>query len=222
MGVSLALTEMTASRADAAEETLDAPLAGPLRRCIVTREVLPKESLIRFTVGPAEDIVPDVTGKLPGRGLWVKADRATLASAIAKGLFAKAARRPVYVPPDLIERTAALLAQRCLELAGLARRAGQTAVGFEKVRDALRRERVGALLAAADGAPDGRAKLKAMAGGHPVVALFTRAELSAALGRENAVHAAIAPGALAQRLIAESVRLMGLHAARWVERSEGQ
>ena len=196
----------------AAEDVADAPMTGPLRRCIVTREVLPKESLVRFVVGPAGDAVPDIAGKLPGRGLWVKAERPVLASAVAKKLFAKAARRPVDVPADLVDRTVALLSQRCLDLIGLARRAGQAICGFEKARDALRNERVGIVLAAADGAADGRGKLKALAGELPVLALFTGAELSAALGRENVVHAALAPGRLAERLIIESARLAGLRA----------
>ncbi|MGH9201434.1 MAG: DUF448 domain-containing protein, partial [Vicinamibacterales bacterium] len=62
-----------------AEDVADTPTAGPLRRCIVTREVLPKESLVRFVVGPAGDAVPDIAGKLPGRGLWVKAEWPVLA-----------------------------------------------------------------------------------------------------------------------------------------------
>jgi predicted RNA-binding protein YlxR (DUF448 family) len=195
-----------------AEDAADAPMAGPLRRCIVTREVLPKELLVRFVVGPAGDAIPDIAGELPGRGLWVKAERPVLASAVAKNLFAKAARRSVDVPADLIDRTAALLSQRCLNLIGLARRAGQVVCGFEKVRDALRNRRVGIVLAAADGAVDGRGKLKALAGELPTLALFTGAELSTALGRENAVHAALAPGRLAERLIVESARLAGLRA----------
>jgi predicted RNA-binding protein YlxR (DUF448 family)/ribosomal protein L30E len=195
-----------------AADAADAPMTGPLRRCIVTREVLPKESLIRFVVGPAGDAVPDIAGKLPGRGLWVKAERSVLASAVAKNLFAKAARRSVDVPADLIDRMVALMSQRCLDLVGLARRAGQVICGFEKVRDALRNGRVGIVLAAADGAADGRGKLKALAGELPILALFTGAELSAALGRENVVHAALVPGRLAERLNIESARLAGLRA----------
>jgi predicted RNA-binding protein YlxR (DUF448 family) len=213
------LTDMTASEAtsagrpfDGAEDEADAPLAGPLRRCIVTREVLPKASLVRFVIGPASDVVPDIAGKLPGRGLWVKAERAALAKAVAKNLFAKAAHQSVNVPADLVDRTVALLAQRCLDLIGLARRAGQAICGFEKVRDALRQARVGILLEAADGAADGRGKLQALAGELPTLALFTGAELSASLGREHVVHAALAPGRLAERLIAESARLAGLRA----------
>jgi len=195
-----------------AEDPVDFPATGPLRRCIVTREVLPKESLIRFVIGPAGDLVPDISGKLPGRGLWVKAERAVLAKAVAKNLFAKAARQSVNVPADLVDRTVALLSQRCLDLIGLAQRAGQAICGFEKVRDALRNRRVGIVLAAADGAADGRGKLKALAGALPILALFTGAELSASLGRGNVVHAAMAPGRLAERLIAESARLTGLRA----------
>jgi uncharacterized protein len=196
----------------AAGDAADGPMTGPLRRCIATREVLPKESLVRFVVGPAGDAVPDVAGKLPGRGLWVKAERTALANAAAKNLFAKAARRPVNVPADLVDRTVALLSHRCLDLIGLARRAGQAICGFEKVRDALRNGRVRVLLAAADGAADGRDKLKALAGELPILAPFTGTELSAALGRENVVHAALAPGRLAERLIVESARLAGLRA----------
>jgi uncharacterized protein len=212
------LTDMTASETMSVETPLgtdeDAAVAEPLRRCIATREVLPKASLVRFVVGPAGDVVPDVSGKLPGRGFWVKAERTALANAVAKNLFAKAARQSVAVPSDLVDRTGALLARRCLELIGLARRAGQAVCGFEKVRDALRKERVGVVLAAADGAADGRGKLKALAGERATVALFTAAELSASLGRENVVHAALAPGRLAERLIAESARLAGLQAGK--------
>jgi uncharacterized protein len=212
------LTDMAASETMSAETPLgpaeDAPVTGPLRRCIVTREVLPKESLVRFVIGPAGEVVPDVAGKLPGRGLWVRAERVALANAVAKNLFAKAARKSVAVPVDLVDRTTALVAQRCLALIGLARRAGQAVCGFEKVRDALRQERIGVVLAASDGAADGRGKLRALAGERPTLALFTVAELSAALGRENVVHAALAPGRLAEQLIAESARLAGLRAGK--------
>jgi predicted RNA-binding protein YlxR (DUF448 family) len=184
--------------------------SGPLRRCIVTRDVLPKDVLLRFVIGPSGQVVPDVQGKLPGRGLWVKSERAALKSAVDKNHFAKAARRSVDVPSDLIGRTAGLLRQRCLDHLGLARRAGQVVCGFEKVRDALRAGRVGVLVAGSDGAADGCAKLKVMAGDLPALALFTVAELSAALGRGNVVHAALAPGRLAERLLVDAARLAGL------------
>ncbi len=46
---------------------------GPLRRCVLTRQRLPKERMIRFVVGPDRQIVPDLAAKLPGRGIWLSA-----------------------------------------------------------------------------------------------------------------------------------------------------
>ena len=42
------------------------PETGPLRRCIVTRERLPKERMIRFVVGPDRQIVPDLASPPAG------------------------------------------------------------------------------------------------------------------------------------------------------------
>ena len=64
----------------------------PERRCIATGEVQPKRGLIRFVVGPEGEIFPDLAEKLPGRGIWVAADRAALRKAAGKGLFARAAK----------------------------------------------------------------------------------------------------------------------------------
>ena len=50
--------------------------AGAVRKCIATGQVLPTAELIRFVVGPDGTVVPDLAAKLPGRGMWVSADRA--------------------------------------------------------------------------------------------------------------------------------------------------
>jgi predicted RNA-binding protein YlxR (DUF448 family) len=188
---------------------------GPQRRCIVTREALPKEKLVRFVVDPGGTVVPDIGGDLPGRGLWLRADRDILALAARKNHFAKAARRAVTVPPGLPEQVERLLTRRCLDLLGLARRAGFAVAGFEPVQSWLAAGRVGVLLAASDGAADGRRKLQTTArqAGQDLapVALFAGAELGAALGRDGAVaHVAVAPGRIADRLRAEAGRLAGL------------
>src|SRR6202161_2735952 len=58
---------------DARDDDAPEPETGPLRRCIVTRERLPKERMIRFVVGPDRQIVPDLAARLPGRGIWLSA-----------------------------------------------------------------------------------------------------------------------------------------------------
>lgn len=184
----------------------------PLRRCLATGETLPKERLIRFVVGPDGSVVPDVEARLPGRGLWVVADRSALDRAVRKGLFSRAARTTARPPEDLADRVDALLTARCLALLGLARGAGQAVAGYEKVRAWLKAGRAAVLVAASDGAEDGRAKLRALAPALPVVALFPADRLGACFGRDHAVHAAVAPGGLARAFLGEAARLQGLRA----------
>ena len=168
---------------------------------------------MRFVVGPEGELVPDLAARLPGRGLWLTARRDIVERALAKRLFARAARRPVSVAPGLADRLEALLAQRCVEAVGLARRAGLAVAGFEKVREAVRTGKCALLLAALDGAEGGRRKLAALARDLPLLAVLSAAELGGAFGREQAVQAAIGRGPLADRVAAEAERLAGFRAA---------
>ena len=188
----------------------DAEETGPERRCIATGTVRPKGELLRFSVAPDGTVVPDLGHVLPGRGIWLSASRDVVNTALAKKLFARAARRQVGVPADLGDRIEALLVRRCLDTIGLARRAGQAVMGFEKVCAEVRAGRAGLLLAARDAARDGREKVRALAGGGlAVIELFDGAELGTVFGRDAAVHVCLSPGKLARRLIEESGLLAG-------------
>lgn len=46
----------------------------PMRSCVVTKEVLPKIELLRIVRTPEADIVVDLSGKLNGRGAYIKKD----------------------------------------------------------------------------------------------------------------------------------------------------
>lgn len=52
----------------------------PLRTCIVTKENLPKSELLRIVRTPDGDIEVDETGKLNGRGAYIKKDLSVLES----------------------------------------------------------------------------------------------------------------------------------------------
>lgn len=52
----------------------------PLRTCIVTKENLPKSELLRIVRTPDGDIEVDETGKLNGRGAYIKKDLGVLES----------------------------------------------------------------------------------------------------------------------------------------------
>lgn len=137
--------------------------AEPERKCIVSGLSGPKDRLIRFVVGPDDEIVPDLSGKLPGRGIWISADRAMVEDAVTRRLFARAARCRVEVPFDLVDRLTSLLVQRALRQIGLVRKAGYALNGFEKVRDCIEKGRALVLVEASDGAADGRDRLLKLA-----------------------------------------------------------
>ncbi len=181
-----------------------------MRRCLATRAVRPKDELLRFAIGPDGALVPDVAGRLPGRGLWLVPEARVLRLAVQRNLFAKAAGMGVAVPADLAEVVERALKRRWLDLLGLAARAGRVAAGFDRVREWLAAGRVALLIEASDGAEGGRQKLRAAARELPVIALFDSAELAAALGRERVVHAAVQPGGFARLLAGEARRLAGL------------
>lgn len=183
------------------------------RRCLASGAVLPKGALIRFVVGPDGELVPDLAERLPGRGFWCLAERDMIEKARARNLFAKAAHTAVTLPDDLPALLETALRRRCLDIIGLARRAGDAVSGFEKTRSWLASGRARLLLEAVDSNGDGARKLRALAGAAkselPLVKLFTAAELGQAFGRNAAVHAALA-GGLAARLESESKRLAGV------------
>ncbi len=196
------------------------------RRCIVTGEVCDEAQLIRFVAGPGGAIVPDLAARLPGRGLWIRADRRVLEQAVARNLFSKAAKMHTTAGADLPDRVERLIAARLLADLGLARRAGELVLGFDNVLKAIQGAVPPVLLVeASDGSPEGRRKLQSAARARnldlPVMDGLTNAELSVALGRENVIHAALTGGRLAERVTFEAGRLKGFRPVReGIERSE--
>ena len=182
----------------------------PERRCIATGEVQPKRGLIRFAVSPDGIIVPDVLEKLPGRGIWVSADRAALELAVTKGLFARAARQAVQVPDTLVRDVESLLARRLIDGISMARKAGRAVAGFEKVKDWLGKDDVRILFQASDGSERGKTKLHAPGGRGSFFEVLTASELGLSFGRERVIHAALGFGGLTERIREDAIRLSGV------------
>ena len=193
----------------ASDEIADEPEIGPLRRCVVTRESGPKEGMLRFVLGPDRVLVPDLEGRLPGRGMWLSATADVLERAVKRGAFAKAARGTVQLPPNLRARIEDGLQRRIRDFVGFARRGGQAICGREAVREWLQSGKAGLLVEASDGSAPERARL---VGGSAVavVAPLPAAMLGAVFGRDHVVHVAIAPGRLAAAIAVEAGRLAGI------------
>ncbi|SPJ23130.1 RNA-binding protein [Palleronia abyssalis] len=182
----------------------------PERKCLVTGEVSPKRGLIRFVVGPEDMVFPDVASKLPGRGMYVSAERDALEMAVAKRAFSRGAKRQVSVPDDLVDQVEAQLTKRATDRLAMARKAGAAISGFEKVKDWLEKDRCRILLQASDGSERGKSKLYRPGGRGSFFDILTADELGLSFGRERVIHAALAAGRLAEDFRDDAVRLSGV------------
>lgn len=61
----------------------------PLRRCVVTKEQLPKKELLRIVRTKENNVFPDITGKSSGRGAYIKKDIEVLKLAQDKKILEK-------------------------------------------------------------------------------------------------------------------------------------
>lgn len=203
------------SRGGAKKERSD----GPERKCIVTGEVQPKAGLIRFVATPDGVVVPDIAGKLPGRGVYVSADRAALDKAVAKRLFARGFKRPVTVPDGMVDQIERQLARRVVDLISLARKSGDAVAGYEKVKSWLDQGRAHVLIQAMDGSARGKSKLSTPYRGR-YIGWLTAEELGMAFGRQTVIHAALASGGLGKRVVEEAQRLRAVRG--WKDGGKGR
>ncbi len=183
------------------------------RLCVATRTVRPVGDLLRFVVGPDGAAVPDLKGKLPGRGVWVTATRTALGDAIKRRAFSRGFKRDIRLDADLLSRTERLLEKAALDALAIAGKAGLAIAGFAKIETALAHEPVVVLLHAAKASPDGVRKLDAAlrrsSKDRPVavISVLTSAQLDLALGRPNVVHAALLAGPASDTFLARLRRL---------------
>jgi predicted RNA-binding protein YlxR (DUF448 family) len=184
---------------------------GAERLCAATRAVKPVGDLIRFVVGP-EGVVPDLKRKLPGRGLWITADRRTLQEAVSRNVFARGFKRDIRVTAELADMTERLLLSSVLDALSIAGKSGLVLTGFAKVEAAIAHDDIVGLVHASDAAADGVAKLASALRHRPdadrvtAIRTFSTAQLDLALGRSNVVHAALLAGPATDTFLARLAR----------------
>lgn len=186
---------------------------GKVRQCAVTRERLAPDALIRFVRSPDGIVVPDVFGKLPGRGAWVTANQKQLEDGLQQGVFSRAFKAQSSPIDDIIGEVERQLLQRCIGLLGMAKKSGVAVLGFDQVRAYIRKQAPGWLIEACDGAEDGRNKVhflaKAIYEDVNVAGAMSSAELGMAFGREHVIHALLEQGSLSDAFAVAYRRLTG-------------
>lgn len=188
------------------------------RRCVATQISRDPQDMIRFVTSPDNVLVPDVKGKLPGRGVYVTASRAALEKAIKTGAFSRGLKTKITIPEDLVDQVEAALRRYVLSLIAMAKKSGKLILGFDQVYDYARSNVITWRVEAKDGSPDGRGKIRTVSKAvareleqnlPSVLGCFTSLELGQILGREKVVHGAIASGKFATGFTSQVKRLSG-------------
>jgi hypothetical protein len=181
----------------------------PERTCIVTRKPGAPGDMLRFVAGPDGHVVVDIKRRLPGRGVWTGLNRALVAEAVKRRLFARGLGEQVAAAGDLPAIVDDLLERDVIAALALANKAGLARIGFDKAGEALRSGKAAALIEAGDAGGDGSGKLSSLArgGGIPVAVTVEAERLGAAFGRSRTAHVALMAGGAAVAALAAVERL---------------
>ena len=206
---------------DSIDDGTSGSKAGSERRCILSGRSAPRDALVRLAVSPEGLVLPDAQAKAPGRGAWIGVSRVELEAAMASGQLRGALARGfktggLEVPetlPDLLESA---LRKALADRLGLEMRSGRLILGSDRIANEARMGAIAALYHAADASEDGCRKLDQAyrvgldREGSGIVGdrlPLDRLALSVALGRENAVHIALADTKSAERVAVPLKRL---------------
>ena len=169
----------------------------PNRTCLFTGEEKPQEQLLRFTLTPDRQVVPDFKKRLPGQGFYITNSKQILTQAVSKNVFKKLGKHTIIMP-NLLEIVENILKNRALEAINLAKKAGVLVSGFDKVKEKLNAGKIAFVLEATDAGADGHNKILTAAKNVEILTLFSIEELDKALNRTNTVHAALLKREMAQ------------------------
>lgn len=178
----------------------------PQRTCLGCREGRDSDRLIRYVLAPNGEVVPDLDGKLPGRGAYTCQRAACLAAAVRQRQFSRSFKREVIVaPPDeMVAMVAALLRDRVLGLIGLANKAGKVVSGGSMVLEGLRGAAKPGLVLLADDVSDAIGEKIAVLSQHngiPSRSVLSKDDFGAMLGKAPRSAIAVKPGGFVSQLV---------------------
>jgi uncharacterized protein len=177
----------------------------PQRSCLGCRTQRDKVDLLRFVLSPQAEVVPDLDGKLPGRGAYTCNSSACLVAACRQHQFNRAFKCEVTTAPaeEMVALVGRLMHERVLGSLGLANRAGKIISGGSLVSDALRSgNKPGLVLVATDVSAAIGERIETLADVHriPRLRVMTKDEFGAILGKAPRSAVAVRPGGFVKQL----------------------
>ncbi len=180
-----------------------------IRTCIVSGQSLDKTALIRFVIAPDGQLTPDIHQKLPGKGIWVSADRASLEKAVSKHLFQKKTKEKINIDQNIIDSIESITLNKIISTLGMARKSGNSVAGEQKVIELQTTYPEALVIIAKEASARQRQKVK-----NPERAaiedILSATQLGHIFGREEVMYCAIKPGKIAKNLLIDLKRYKGL------------
>jgi uncharacterized protein len=176
------------------------------RTCVGCQQVHPKAQLIRLVCGPTGQVLPDMHGKLPGRGAYLCPLRSCVEQAFKSMRWREAFRREVSLAPvdvdELVRAMARVIEERALGCIRIARKAGRVVSGYTQVSRALMSQPVACLLVAEDTARERRHEYQGWCAKRqiPCRSFLTKARLGELAGRDESSALGILDPRLGERL----------------------
>ncbi len=183
------------------------------RKCIVSGKILEKDKLLRFSVLPDGELIPDFKKRFSGRGVYVENSKAVLDKAVTANVFAKVLKRKIKPAADLVTMTENLLRHNALAAISLSKKAGCLVCGLDKVLDAIKKDKVAFVLEAKNAGNDGHQRIMLVSKDMDVFQLFETEELDQALNKENIVHVAFLKSEMAEMVKREFRKFADFSAA---------
>jgi len=181
------------------------------RTCVACRRTGGPDDLVRLVADPDGRVVPDLAGRLPGRGAWTCPTAACVQVLEGRrALLARALRADVD-PAGLLERMRVASQADLHDALGIAARSGCVRGGAEVLARLGPGSGVVALVVAEDAAPRSVGAAARRLPGVPVLrAHLAREALGATVGRGPRAVLAITAGAPSRRLLRVLRRREGL------------
>lgn len=157
-----------------------------LRTCVGCKASGEPRDLLRLVVGPDGEVVPDLAGGAFGRGAWVHPRPACVEGSVRGGLNRGFKLQVKTSAPELTRMIREAAVRRTVSLLQAALRARKAALGTTAVEEAERDDGVELLVLASDAKASAELPAVRRLAGRGRVRLFrTKAQLGAALGRDE-------------------------------------
>lgn len=159
------------------------------RKCVWTGKVLSKTELLRFVVLKNGTCLPDFDKKIDGRGFYLSNSKQLLNDLMTKKKpLNKILHKDVIMAEDMPQIVEQILRKKATDSINLARKAGDLVLGFEKVKECIKKGKAAFVILASDAGADGKQKIAEIAGETEKFTLFDVETLSQTLNRENTVY----------------------------------